>query len=87
MHSLTLKAARALSWSKPRRTEDYQSLHSGAVIEREAALTPAEKAFYRLIANLVSEGKVLGDGSERIIAAFEVALEAQKKTPAETGAN
>lgn len=49
-------------------------------------MTPAEKAFYRLIATLVSEGKVLGDASERIIAAFEAAIEAQNKTPAETGA-
>lgn len=50
-------------------------------------MTPAEKAFYRLIATLVSEGKVLGDGSERIIAAFEAAIEAQNKTPAEAGAS
>jgi hypothetical protein len=50
-------------------------------------VTPAEKSFFRLIAALVSEGKVLGDASERIIAAFEAAIEAaQEKTPAETGA-
>ena len=50
-------------------------------------MTPAEKAFYRLIAALVSEGKVLGDASERIMAAFEAAIEAaQNKTPASAGA-
>lgn len=48
-------------------------------------MTPAEKAFYRLIANLISEGKILGDGAERIIAAFEAAIEAEKKNPAEAG--
>ena len=40
-------------------------------------MTPAEKTFYRLVATLVSEGKVLGDASERIIAAFEAAIEAK----------
>lgn len=44
-------------------------------------MTPAEKAFYRLIADLVSEGKVLGDASERIVAAFEAAV--QSKEPAD----
>ena len=43
-------------------------------------MTPAEKTFYRLVATLVSEGKVLGDASERIIAAFEAAMNAEEDT-------
>lgn len=45
-------------------------------------MTPAEKDFYRLLAVLASEGVFNGrerDGVvERIVAAFEVAIEAQK---------
>lgn len=50
-------------------------------------MSPEEKAFYRLIANLVSEGKLLGDASERVIAQFEVVVESKNdpdyKTPPE----
>lgn len=43
-------------------------------------MTPAEKRFWRLLADLTSEAKVLGDGGERLAAAFQevvVALETE----------
>lgn len=43
-------------------------------------MTPAEKRFWRLLADLTSEAKVLGDGGERLAAAFQevvLALEAK----------
>lgn len=50
-------------------------------------MTPAERAFWRLLADLTSEGKVLQDAGERLAAQFEAAIEAaQKKAPALTGA-
>lgn len=43
-------------------------------------MTPAEKRFWRLLADLTSEAKVLGDGGERLAAAFQevvIALETE----------
>ena len=54
-------------------------------------MTPAEKAFYKLLAHLTSEGKVTGDAGERIIAAFEAAMETKETqcstSPAATPSN
>ena len=51
-------------------------------------MTLAEKAFYRLVANLISEGKILGDGAERIVAQFEaVVVELETRKPADAQTN
>ena len=49
-------------------------------------MTPAEKRFWRLLADLTSEAKVLGDGGERLAAAFQDVVTALEKTPTEARA-
>ena len=49
-------------------------------------MTPEEKAFFRLISELASEGLFVGHpgASYRLVETFEAAIEAQKSKIAET---
>lgn len=52
-------------------------------------MSPAERAFYKLLAELASDGLFVDhpDASERIIAAFEAALETEKTASPREGAS